>query len=116
MNLSSFSHKKLHDFTSLLYGGEKQKVIQTNKLGLPFCGVGSPVHGCSTIGQVHSRNLLVSTCLRATKFHPARNLSVAPCGHRIRIRSFALYTGFANHGRRGICARRSILGLQEVEQ
>jgi hypothetical protein len=31
-----------------------------NKLGLPFCGSGSPVHGCSTIGLAHSRNLLVS--------------------------------------------------------
>jgi hypothetical protein len=31
-----------------------------NELGLPFCGSGSPVHGCSTIGLAHSRNLLVS--------------------------------------------------------
>jgi hypothetical protein len=28
-------------------------------LGLPFCGSGSPVYGCSTIGLAHSRNLLV---------------------------------------------------------
>jgi len=32
-----------------------------NSLGLPFCGwiSGSPVHGCSTIGLAHSRNLLM---------------------------------------------------------
>ena len=35
-------------------------VTRVNKLGLPFCGSGSPVHGCSTIGLAHSRNLLVS--------------------------------------------------------
>ena len=34
-------------------------------LGLPFCGAGSPVYGCSTIGLAHSRNLLVSA-LRIT--------------------------------------------------
>jgi len=31
-----------------------------NKLGLPFCGSGSPVHGCGTIGLAHSRNLLMA--------------------------------------------------------
>src|ERR1041385_3858471 len=31
---------------------------QTNNLGLPFCGAGSPVHGCRTIGLAPSRNLL----------------------------------------------------------
>ena len=36
-----------------------------SSLGLPFCGAGSLVYGCSTIGLAHSRNLLVSA-LRIT--------------------------------------------------
>ncbi len=35
-----------------------------NSLGLPFCGSGSPVYGCSAIGLAHSRNLLVSALAR----------------------------------------------------
>lgn len=35
-------------------------------LGLPFCGAGSPVYGCSTIGLAHSRNLVVTVLARVT--------------------------------------------------
>jgi hypothetical protein len=38
-----------------------------NKLGLPFCGSGSPVHGCSTIGLAHSRNSQVNAKRQAPR-------------------------------------------------
>ena len=60
-----------------------------NELGLPFCGSGSPVHGCSTIGLAHSRNLLVSaTAHYLFKNHYAQSvpnaLPLSHCYSRIR--------------------------------
>jgi len=56
-----------------------------NKLGLPFCGSGSPVHGCSTIGLAHSRNLLVSAAAHYL-FKITRSLCQMRYRHRTIIR------------------------------
>src|ERR1041385_1816111 len=83
---------------------------QTNNLGLPFCGSGSPVYGCSTIGLAHSRNFLclgLPFCGAGSPVHGCRTIGLAPSrnllGKRLAHHHFRINTRSPCHMRNRHC-------------